>query len=276
MSMRIRLARFLLQLGDFIRTLPVMVMKPDDLVEFSRQTYARPHNVEAWALDDLVDAGLSDDEQDLLAEASEETGDLLLLGVGGGREAIPLARLGFRVTGVDYIPVMVDRARENAARRGVHIDGLVQEMSQLDVAADAYDVVWLSRAMYSCVPTRARRVDMVRRIARALKPGGFFLCQFHWRPSPPPRGTSELLRRLLAVCTLGNLTYEAGDSLWLNVEFIHEFWSEDTIRSELEEGGLSVVRIQTDQSPRGRAVCRKGPDKGETLAAMGRRCGTGE
>ena len=54
----------------------------------------------------------------------------------------------------------------------------MQEISRLDVPAGAYDVVWLSRAMYSCVPTRARRVEMVRRIARALKPGGFFLCQF--------------------------------------------------------------------------------------------------
>ena len=265
MAMRIRLARFLLQLGDFIQSLPIMVMKPDDLVEFSRQTYARPQNVEAWAEDPLVDSGLSDDEQELLAEAPTTTGDLLLLGVGGGREAIPMARMGFRVTGVDYVAAMVERARENAARRGVQIEGMVQEISRLDVPAGAYDVVWLSRAMYSCVPTRARRVEMVRRIARALKPGGFFLCQFHWDSRPKHTDMGRRLRRLVAICTLGNLTYESGDTLWLNVEFVHEFSSEDAIRSELEEGGLSVARIRTDPtSIRGSAVCMKNRESGES------------
>jgi SAM-dependent methyltransferase len=263
-SRRVSLARGLLRLGAFIQSLPIVVMRPDDLVEFSRQTYARPHNVEAWAEDQLVDSGLSKDEQELLAEVQATTGNLLLLGVGGGREAIPLARMGFRVTGVDYVADMVDRARENAARRGVRVEGLVQEISQLDVQENAYDVVWLSRAMYSCVPTRVRRVAMVRRIARALKPGGLFLCQFHWCAAPRPQGKGEMLRRLVAVCTLGNGAYEAGDILWLNVEFVHEFSSEDAIRSELEEGGLDVLRIQTSQTTiRGSAVCRKSLQTGQ-------------
>ena len=260
MSLRIRLGRFLLQLGEFIQTLPVVVMKPDDLVEFSRQTYAKPNNVEGWADDALVDSGLSADELELLAAFPGKSGDLLLLGVGGGREAIPLARMGFQVTGVDYVPMMIDRASQNAEKRGVMIAGMVQEISRLDVPANTYDLVWLSRAMYSCVPTRARRVEMVRRIARALKPGGFFLCQFHWDPQPRVTARSTFLRRLIAACTLGNFAYEEGDILWLNVEFIHAFASEDAVRSELEEGGLSVARIQTSPSSvRGSAVCIKKP-----------------
>lgn len=260
MSWRVRLARGLLRLGAFVQSLAVVVMKPDDLVEFSRQTYAQLYNVEAWTETSFVDPGLNDNEQKLLAELPETTGkNLLLLGVGGGREAIPLAGMGFRVTGVDYVAAMVDRARENAARHGVQIDGLAQEISQLDVQENAYDVVWLSRGMYSCVPTRTRRVAMVRRIARALKPGGLFLCQFHWCSDPVPRGRGGVVRRAIAACTLGNSSYEEGDILWLNVEFVHEFSSEGTIRSELEEGGLSVLRIRTDlASIGGDAVCRKG------------------
>jgi SAM-dependent methyltransferase len=263
-GVRVSLGRGLLRVGAFVQSLAVVVMRPDDLIEFSRQTYARPHNVEAWAEDALVDAGLSDDEQALLAEVPTKGGDLLLLGVGGGREAIPLARMGFRVTGVDYVAAMVERAIENAERRGVHIEGLVQEISQLDVPAGAYDVVWLSRAMYSCVPTRARRVAMARRIARALRPGGLFLCQFQWQASPQPQGKGGWVRRMVAACTLGNRAYEAGDTLWQNIEFVHEFSSEDVIRSELEESGLSVVRLETSAtSARGSAVCQKPAEKGQ-------------
>ncbi len=128
MSVRVSLARVLLLLGAFVQSLPVVVLTPDDLVEFSRQSYAKTGNVESWAEDELVDSGLSADELDLLAAAPATTGDLLLLGVGGGREAITLARMGFRVTGVDYVSAMVNRARENAARRGVSMVGLVQEI----------------------------------------------------------------------------------------------------------------------------------------------------
>ena len=265
MRTRVSLARALLRLGAFVQSLAVVVMRPDDLVEFSRQSYAKPQDVESWAEDAIVDSGLSEDELDLLAAVPAKTGKLLLLGVGGGREAIPLARMGFEVTGVDYVAAMVDRAVESAARRGVRIGGLVQEMSQLDVPQSAYDVVWLSRGMYSCVPTRARRVAMVRRIAHALRPGGLFLCQFHWRATPLPAGRGGLVRRLVAACTLGNRSYEVGDTLWLNVEFLHEFTSEDAIRSELEEGGLSVLRIQTGPTPRGGAVCKKDAQAGTAV-----------
>ena len=147
MNLRIRLAFFLLHLGDFIKSLPILVMKPDDLVEFSRQTYAKPQSVESWAEQNLVDSGLGDAEQELLAALPFKTGKLLLLGVGGGREAIPLARIGFQVTGVDYVPALVERAIENAAQRGVVIEGLVQDISRLEVPAGAYDVVWISEAM---------------------------------------------------------------------------------------------------------------------------------
>jgi SAM-dependent methyltransferase len=264
MRVRVSLARGLLRLGAFVQSLAVVVMKPDDLVEFSRQSYARPQTVESWAEDALVDSGLSAVELDLLAAVPATRGDLLLLGVGGGREAIPLARMGFRVTGVDYVAEMVDRARENAACRGISIQGLVQEISQIDVGPGAFDVVWLSSAAYSCVPTRARRVRMVRRIARALKPGGLFLCQFQWRVGPRPSGRGWFVRRVVAACTLGNREYESGDTLWGSVEFAHEFTSEDAIRLELEAGGLSVVRILTDQTPvRGGAVCRKRMETGQ-------------
>ncbi len=258
--MRIRLARFLLWLGDFIQSLPVVVMRPNDLVEFSRQTYSHPDDVEQWTDDEIVDSGLSADEIQLLKDVPTKSGDLLLLGVGGGREAIPLAKMGFQVTGVDFVPALVERSIQNAAQRGFQIKGLVQEISQLDVPPESYDIVWLSRAMYSSVPTRKRRIEMVSRIARALKPGGYFLCQFHWNPRIRLSSRGKWVRRIISAITFGNTAYEDGDMLWGKIEFIHAFSSEDDIRSELEAGGLSVVRMDTgNQSYRGNAICRKIP-----------------
>ena len=66
MRPRIALGRFLIRLGKFVQSLAVMVMRPDDLVEFGRQMYTRPHNVASWGRPGLVDRGLSPDETALL------------------------------------------------------------------------------------------------------------------------------------------------------------------------------------------------------------------
>jgi len=258
MRPRIAMARFLLRLSDFIKSLPVIVMRPDDLIEFSRQTYARPDRVTSWSEPAVLNAGLYPSEQTLLERLPRYGGRLLLLGVGGGREAIPLVRLGYEVTGVDFVPAMVEQAQANAARQGLRIAGLVQEISQLDVPAGSFDVVWLSAAMYSCVPTRHRRVEMLRRIHRALVPGGHFVCQFHWDPGQRRTRFGLLVRRALAALTLGNLAYEPGDLLWGSVEFIHAFGAEAAVRSEFVAGGFEVIYMHIpEEGMRAGAILRK-------------------
>jgi SAM-dependent methyltransferase len=244
MRPRIIFGRLLIRLGRFIQSLALMVMRPNDLVEFSRQTYAREQMVEDLGREDLSYPILDPDEQALLERLHLKGGRLLLLGVGGGREAIPLAQMGFEVTGVDFVPEMVEKAAENVIRHGVQMEGLVQEISKIDVPAGAYDVVWLSAAMYSCVPTRDRRVEMLQRIAKALKPGGYFICQFRWDTRGGTSRIWELARKIVALLTLGNLWYEEGDTLSNNIEFIHAFSQEDEVRSEFTKGGFEVLHLR--------------------------------
>jgi SAM-dependent methyltransferase len=243
MRPRIIFGHFLIRLGRFIQSQALMVMRPNDLVEFSRQTYAREKMVEDLGREDLAYPILDPDEQALLARLHLTGGRLLLLDVGGGREAIPLAKMGFEVTGVDFVPAMVEKAKDNAARHGVKIKGLAQEISKIDVPSGSYDVAWLSAAMYSSIPTRGRRVEMLQRIGRALKPGGYFICQFCWATEDGPAHLWELARKIVAFLTLGNLWYEKGDTLSHNIEFIHAFSHEDEVRSEFVEGGFEVIHL---------------------------------
>lgn len=204
--------------------------------------------------------GLYPDEMALLEKVPLKQGRVLLLCVGDGREAISLVRMGFEVTGVDFVPEIVEKAKNNAVRCGLRFEGLVQEISKLEVPAGSYDLVWLSVAMYSCVPTRRRRVKMLKRIRRALRPEGHFLCQFHFDTRAGFSRRGELIRRTFAFFTLGNLWYEKGDMLWNDLEFLHAFSSEEELRSEFEEGGFRVVHIHTpERGMRGGAVLRNGP-----------------
>lgn len=265
MRLRVILGAFLVRLGGFIQSLAIMVMKPDDLVEFSRQSYAKSQSVDAWSVAEIVDSGLDSVEKELLEKVPFGEGRLLLMGLGGGREAISLSKLGFEVTGIDFVSDMVKKSIENAKEKGVHITGLAQEISNLEVPTDYYNIVWLSTAMYSCVPTRKRRVKMLKRINDTLKPEGYFICQFYWnhRNNPSPkvafiRKVAEFIRKAFAFLTLGNLSYEKGDMLWYNTEFIHVFSTEDEIRREFEDGGFDLVYIYiAEKSIRGGAVLRK-------------------
>lgn len=254
MRARVRLGTFLVRLGRFIQSLAVMVMKPDDLIEFTRRTYSTPEDIEGWSEQKLVDLGLNQNEKEILEKLPRKSGRLLLLGVGGGREAIPLARMGFQVTGVDFIHGLVQKAQENARKKGVEISGLVQEISRLEVNANSYDVIWLSYGMYSCIPTQERRLKMLYRIKGALKPEGYFVCQFHWDPSPEFSPRVEFLRRVFSFGTLGNLRYEKGDKLSRNIEFIHAFGSEDELVAEFKEGGFKVVHFEKPEGVRGNAI----------------------
>ena len=257
MRPRITLGRFLIRLGRFVESLAVMVMRPDDLIEFSRQCYARPHMVDIWGQAGRMEQGLRPGETALLDALPLREGRLLLLGVGGGREAIPLAQEGFAVTGVDFVPGLVEKAIENAAQQGLKIEGLVQEISELDVPANSYDVVWLETAMYSYVPTQQRRVEMLRRIGKALRPSGYLACGFRWDARSGFSRKGLWARKAVAYLTLGNLWYEPGDELSGGIEFVHAFSSEEELRSEFEAGGFEVLHVHIPRGLSGGAVLEK-------------------
>ena len=257
MRLRVFWGHFLNRLGRFIQSLPVMIMKPVDLIAFSRRIYSSPATVESFGREETIRSGLRLEEESLLKKIPSKKGRLLLLGVGGGREAISLAQAGFEVTGIDFVPAMVAKAEENAARYGVKFNGLVQEISRLDVPAASYEIVWLAEFMYSCVPTKKRRVKMLQRIRNALKPGGYLVCQFAWGTAEQFSQKVELVRKAVAFLTLGNLGYEKGDILAGHVEFMHSFSSELELETEFEEGGfkVSVMEIRKERR-RGGAVLK--------------------
>lgn len=259
MKLKITLGKFLIRLGGFIQSLSIVVMSPKDLIEFNRLTYQNANSIHCFSKDEFVDSGLYEYEKILINALPEKKGQLLLLGLGGGREAISLARMGFEVTGVDFVSEMVNKAKDNAARRGLKIKGIIQEISNLNVPANSFDIVFLSSAMYSSIPTRVRRQKLLKKVFDALRPGGVFLCQFQWDSRNRSARKGKLVRKFFAFLTLGNLSYENGDKLWNNVEFIHIFSSKKILSEELEAGGFELIsfHIGKENITRGGALLKK-------------------
>jgi SAM-dependent methyltransferase len=224
-----------------MESLALMVMRPDDLVEFSRQKYLTPKSLADWGQEEFVQQGLTPQESGLIDRLALMGGRALVLCAGGGREAIAFARLGFEVVAVDFTPAMVARTLAHAARAGFRVSALVQEISRLEMEASSFELAWLSASMYSCVPARVRRIRMLRSIARALKPGGYFCCQFSFDPEMSFSLPGEWLKKAFALASRGNLCYERGDILWRGLEFIHTFTSRDEVAGEFAEGGFALL-----------------------------------
>lgn len=258
MNYRRQLGRFVNQLGlflhklaSFIGSLTAVIMKPDDLVEFTRQNYNKKEVQEMWGNEDYLSEGLYPSERNLLSKVPLNEGRLLLICLGAGREAIALAQMGFEVVGVDFVPEMVSRAKKYADSQGVKIEALVQEMTHLEVPRGSFDLVWCTNQIYSFIPTRTKRLAILTTIADTLKPEGYFLCSFSLNTKTKPNPLAGFMRKVLAFAT-GNFWYEAGDYFTRN-EFLHTFLSVDEIEAEFAQRGFEVLYF--DKS--GNAVLKK-------------------
>lgn len=258
MRPRLAFATLLHRAGELLRSLPVVVLHPRDMVEWSRQTYERGARLFAEVND--VDEGLGDDELALWARVPARRGRVLVLGGGGGREAVWFARQGCEVAAVDFSAQMLEQTRASLERRGFAFHGWVGDIALVEAPPASFDLVWTSMFLYSAVLNRARRVAMLRRIADALAPGGVLVVSFVWQPAALSSRKAVVARKLVAWVTRGNTAYENGDQMFGTLEFRHTFADENDLRDELDAGGFELVDDGLaifEELGRGGAVLRK-------------------
>lgn len=95
---------------------------------------------------------------------------VLELGCGGGRDTLAMLQRGFVVDATDGAAAM---AHETQALTGQ--PARVLRFDQL-VAVDAYDAVWAHASLHH--QPLAGLADVLGRIARALRPGGWFFANY--------------------------------------------------------------------------------------------------
>lgn len=104
--------------------------------------------------------------------------DLLHLQCHFGLDTLSFARLGARVTGVDFSEVAIEQATRLAAEVGLHARFICADVVDLPRNLDdGYDVVYTSRGVLSWIPDLTRWSSGV---ARALRSGGrFYMLEGH-------------------------------------------------------------------------------------------------
>lgn len=115
----------------------------------------------------------AEDTADLLA-GLKPGGRALELGVGTGRVALPLARRGLDVHGIELSTAMVEvlRNKPDADRLTVHVGdlGLVDAPGRFDVVYAVYSTIFM-------LLTQDAQVECFARVADHLAPGGVFVVE---------------------------------------------------------------------------------------------------
>ena len=152
---------------------------------------------------------------ELLVDAADlEPGSTVLdVATGSGNAALAAARLGARVTGIDYVPELLEHGRERATAEGLDIEFATGDAEALTFAEGSFDaVVSVVGVMFATDQDRA-----AAELLRVCRPGGS-IALANWTPSsfvgdifrtvgryvPPPAvpsplawGTEQRLAQLL-------------------------------------------------------------------------------
>ncbi len=103
--------------------------------------------------------------------AKETGGPVLEIACGTGRVTIPIARLGFDVTGLDIVPGMLDQARRKSAglpARWIEGDGRTFDIGE------RFRLIFLTGNAFQAFLTNEDQRALLRRVRSHLHQGGLF------------------------------------------------------------------------------------------------------
>ena len=115
-------------------------------------------------------------QQALIDVAGRIAGSILDAGCGTGENALFFAGRGHEVTGIDFLPEPIERARRKAAERGLEATFLVLDALALKDIPEVFDTA-IDSGLFHVFDDGDRR-RYIEGLASALKPGGrlFLLC----------------------------------------------------------------------------------------------------
>jgi hypothetical protein len=181
--------------------------------------------------------GLFPWEEHIVDEHLVPGGRVLVTGAGGGREVIALLARGFDVHGYEPNPALAVIGSTLTAADGFGDRVHVSDRSVVPAGATA-DAVVLGWGSYMLVPSRTRRVELLRAASAATGERGVVVLSYF--PMPEDRRQFSAAHRVAAVLRRWRRREPPllGDALTPN--FAHHF-TRGQVRDELAAAGLRLV-----------------------------------
>ncbi|MCM2267751.1 MAG: class I SAM-dependent methyltransferase [Elusimicrobiales bacterium] len=142
---------------------------------------------------DAFNSPYEDDLAFYLAEARRARGPVLELACGTGRLTLPLRKKGVQVTGLDYSPAMLARARAKAAAAGLELPLLRGDARKFRLAGK-FKLIFMAFNSLQHLGRREELEGLFRSVKAHLAPGGRFIFDvFNPDPRYLTRDPEELL-----------------------------------------------------------------------------------
>lgn len=200
-------------------------------------------------------ASAREDADKVLALARPKGKAVLDLCCGPGRFSVPLAKRGFRVTGVDRTKYLLDKARARARATRVRVEWVRQDMRDF-VRPESFDLALSMFTSFGYFDDKREDLKVLGNIFASLRPGGALLMEL---------GGKEWLARIFAPTTShslpdGSLLVERHAIFddwtrirneWILIRrgraktfrFHHTLYSGQELRDRMERAGFGGVRI---------------------------------
>lgn len=207
-----------------------------------------------------------DQISDLVGKAPQRVLDLAC---GPGRHALPLARRGFTVTGVDQSEFLLEKARARATEEGLDVEWIRSDMREY-VLEDTFDLVLNLFTSFGYFEDDAENQRVLRNVYACLRSGGTFVLDV---------GGKEVLARIFAASAVRDIPggmivhrrrvlndWSRMENEWVHVQegavrsfrFGHWIYSGRELRQMLSDAGFSDIRIfgNLDGAPYGPEATR--------------------
>lgn len=103
-----------------------------------------------------------------------KNGKVLDLGCGQGRDSIPLARLGFDVTGIDNSKVGIEQMNQIAKTENLKLNGIIADIFEFDNFAE-YNFVLLDSMFHFEKNDRKKETKFIKKILSKIRKGCFLI-----------------------------------------------------------------------------------------------------